>query len=40
MVTRSRSLAINTISFDGKYLKKVLGDTSAASAICSMVVLA
>ncbi len=40
MVTRSRSLAISTISLDGKYRKKVLGDTSAASAICSTVVLA
>ena len=40
MVTRSRSLAISTISLDGKYRKKVLGETSAASAICSTVVLA
>ena len=40
MVTRSRSLVISTISLDGKYRKKVLADTSAASAICSTVVLA
>jgi len=39
-MTGSMSSAKSTDSLDGKYRKNVLGDTSAASAICSTVVLA
>jgi hypothetical protein len=39
-ISGSRSSASSNDSLDGKYRKKVLGDTSAASAICSTVVAA